>query len=135
MKRVLLVDDDAVVLRIFQEGLSRRGLAVETAMDGLASRHALRISAPDLVVLDLLMPKFTGVDVVKFMRSQPGLATVPVVILSNSYMAELAAQAAALGAEKALLKAACTPAELHEIITELLTGKESHEDTSHLLAA
>ena len=101
MKKILLVDDDPLVLRLYQDGLSRRGFEVRTAGDGLEAIKALRAEKPDLAVLDLMMPKFTGVDVLKFIRSQPNLAAVPVIVLSNSYMNEVAEQAAKIGAEMA----------------------------------
>ncbi|HRY98386.1 MAG TPA: response regulator, partial [Bacteroidales bacterium] len=50
---------------------------VETAADGLAAINLLRASKPDLVVLDLMMPKLSGVDVLKFIRSQADLKTLP----------------------------------------------------------
>src|SRR5947209_4525523 len=104
MKRVLVVDDDPIVVKIYQKGLSQLDLEVETAGDGLAAVKALRHSKPDLVVLDLMLPKFSGVDVLKFIRSQAELADLPVVVLSNHYMDELAQQAVAAGVQKALLK-------------------------------
>jgi CheY-like chemotaxis protein len=100
----------------------------------VAAIQALRDGKPDVVVLDLMMPKFTGVDVLKFIRSQPQFKTLPVVVLSNSYMNQLAAGAAALGVQKALLKVRCSPSVLLGIINDLLAGRTSSEDTSHLLA-
>jgi CheY-like chemotaxis protein len=134
LKRVLLVDDDPLVLRMYQERLVRQGVPVDTASDGLAAINSLRASRPDVVVLDLMMPKLSGVDVLKFIRSQPELKTVPVVVLSNSYMNELAAEASALGVQKALLKIRCSPALLLATIQDVLAGKSSSDDISQLLA-
>jgi len=134
MKRVLLVDDDPFVLRFYQERLSPQEMQVETAADGLAAINLLRASKPDLVVLDLMMPKLSGVDVLKFIRSQAGLKTLPVVVLSNSYMNQLAAEAAKLGAQTALLKIRCTPALLASTIRDVLAGKPGSGDAPHLLA-
>ena len=135
MKRVLLVDDDAFVLRMYQEALSQHDLTVQTAADGLAAIQALRLAKPDLVVLDLMMPKLTGVDVLKFMRGQKEFKTLPVVVLSNSYMNELSAQAAAVGVQKALLKTGCSPAVLLQVIEDILAGRATSEDPNQLLAA
>ena len=77
----------------------------------------------------------SGVDVLKFMRSQVDLAQLPVVVLSNAYMSELAQQAAEIGAQKALLKASCSPSQLTGVIREILEGKPATEDTSLLAAA
>ena len=126
-KRVLLVDDDPLVLRIYGSSLSSQGLSVETATDGLAAMKALRTVKPHVVVLDLMMPKFSGVEVLKFLRAQPDMASLPVVVLSNSYMDDLTKGASLSGAQKILLKVRCTPRILFEAIQEVLTGaKGSH---------
>jgi CheY-like chemotaxis protein len=133
-RRILLVDDDPLVLKIYSDNLSRRGFQVETAADGLAAMKAVRATKPDLMVLDLMMPRLSGVEVIKFLRALPDLADLPVVVLSNAYMDGLARDAATVGAQKALLKASCTPAVLASVITELLEGKETSQDPSQLLA-
>jgi CheY-like chemotaxis protein len=109
-------------------------MQVEAAADGLAAINSLRAGKPDVVVLDLMMPKLTGADVLKFIRSEPDLNALPVVVLSNSYMNQLAAEAAAFGVQKALLKVRCSPALLLRTIREVLEGKPSSDDLSHLLA-
>jgi CheY-like chemotaxis protein len=134
MRNILLVDDDPRILELYQDGLSQQGDHVQTAADGVAAIQALRAAKPDVVVLDLMMPRFTGVDVLKFIRSEPSLKTLPVLVLSNSYMNQLAAEATALGVQKALLKIRCSPSVLLGIINEVLAGKSSTEDTSFLLA-
>jgi CheY-like chemotaxis protein len=75
------------------------------------------------MVLDLMMPKMSGTDVLKFMQTQPELAKLPVIVLSNAYMDSLSREAAAAGAQKALLKASCTPAQLAAEIQEVLRGR------------
>jgi DNA-binding response OmpR family regulator len=68
MINILLVDDDPHILKLYQERLAQQGARVTTAADGVAAIQALRGSKPDVVVLDLMMPKFSGVDVLKFIR-------------------------------------------------------------------
>ena len=134
MRSILLVDDDPLILRIYQGGLSQLGARVETAVDGVAAIQALRARKPDVVVLDLMMPKFSGADVLRFIRSEAPLKDLPVIVLSNSYMSELAAEAVALGVQKALLKIRCSPSVLFGVINDILAGKSSSEHESHLLA-
>jgi CheY-like chemotaxis protein len=134
MRSILLVDDDPLILRIYQGWLSQRGARVETAADGIAAIQALRARKPDVVVLDLAMPKFSGADVLRFIRSEAPLKDLPVIVLSNSYMSELAAEAVALGVQKALLKIRCSPSVLFGVINDILAGKSSSEHESHLLA-
>jgi len=133
-KRILLVDDDPFVLRMYREGLSQLGVQVDVAADGLAAINALRAAKPDVVVLDLMMPKLSGVDVLKFIRSQAELKALPVLVLSNSYMNQLGAEAAAFGVHKALLKLRCSPSVLLRMINDVLAGKSSREDVAPLLA-
>ncbi len=134
MKRILFVDDDPLVLRIYREALSKQGFQVDTANDGVSAAKALRVSKPDLMVLDLMMPKLSGVDVLKFVRKEAELSSLPVVVLSNSYMHDFAHDAAIAGAQKALLKVRCTPSILLEVIREILEGKPANQEAV-LLAA
>ena len=124
MKRILLVDDDPVVVRIYGDGLRAKGFEVDSAEDGLAAARFLQKTKPDAIVLDLMMPKLSGVNVLKYLRGQADLANVPVVVLSNAYMTDLTREAEAAGADKGLLKVACTPAIVAETLKKLLNGEE-----------
>ena len=77
---------------------------------------------PDVVVLDLMMPKLNGVDVLKYIRSVPDLKATRVILLSNAHKTSVEQAAAEFGVEKALLKSSCTPSQLLEVINELLSG-------------
>ncbi len=97
--------------------------------------QALRQSTPDIVVLDLMMPKFSGAEVLRFIRSRPETESVPVIILSNAYMDPLAQDAARLGANRGLLKVKCTPTSVAAVIKELLEGLPFGTPQDQLLAA
>jgi CheY-like chemotaxis protein len=122
MKTILFVEDDAIIIHVYRAKLEREGFHVEVAEDGLAALKMLPTANADLAVLDLMIPKLSGVDVLKFIRSQAGLKDMPVIILSNSYVTDLAKSAVAVGAEVALLKSSCTPGQLIEVINKLLGG-------------
>ena len=72
-----------------------------------------------------MMPDLSGVDVLKFIRSQPRLAATPVVVLTNAYLNDLGRQAATIGIQKALLKAQCSPSVLMACIDEILEPKRA----------
>ena len=135
MKRVLLVDDDAVVLRTYRDRLSAHGFQVNTASSGAVATSILRSAKPDVVVLDLMMPEVCGVDVLKFIRSEGRLADTPVVVLANAYRDDLGRHAARIGVEKAFLKAQCSPsvlmAAIDEILQPNLATAGSSEPVSH----
>ena len=134
-RSILLVDDDPLVVRLYQEALSRQGAQVDTAADGLAAIQSLRARKPDVVVLDLMMPRFSGVEVLKFIRAREDMTNLPVVVISNSYMDEMAREAVKLGVQKAVLKARCSPSALIEIINNACGDQPGGEHPGRLPAA
>ena len=120
MKKILFVEDDVLIARVYSQKLSAEGFEVVVAEDGLAAVQRLREFTPDLVVLDLLMPRLTGVDVLKFIRQQPALKDIRIIVFSNSFLSNLIEQVAGIGVEEALVKASVTPTKLVGIINEML---------------
>lgn len=120
MKKILLVDDDTLVLELYRKKLAQAGFEVETAPDGLLAIKSLTVAPPHLVVLDLMMPRLSGEDVLKFMASKPALAAVPVVVLTNSFISEQARAAAPFKVSRAVTKGESTPAKMVEIASQLL---------------
>lgn len=120
MKQILLVDDDAVVRALYHRKLEQGGFEVLLAEDGLQAIRLLDTCTPDLVLLDLMMPKLSGEDVLRFIRSQAKLALMPVVILTNAFMSDQARLVSSLGVARAIIKADCTPAKMLEIAGQIL---------------
>lgn len=134
MHTLLLVEDDAIIRHLYRAKFVSAGFQVEVAEDGMKAVKLLAMLKPDLVVLDLMLPILSGVDVLKFIRSRAELKAVPVILLSEGYMSDLAQAAAAVGVEQSLLKSACTPNLLLGIIDDVLAGRPSVIDPSLRLA-
>src|SRR5438093_11646509 len=123
MSKVLVVDDDPVIVEVYRRKLLQEGFEVEIAKDGLEALNQLQGSAkPDLVLLDLMMPRFNGFEVLKFIRSQSGLKDTRVVVLSNFYFGATERQAAAADADASLLKSSSSPAVVMETVKQVLAG-------------
>ena len=122
MKTILFVEDDAVIVQAYRMGLERAGFRVEVAKDGLDAMKILLLLKPNLVLLDLMMPKLNGADVLKYIRSTPALKATPVIILSNASIADLGQEAIAFGADRVFLKALCTSRQLIGAANELLNS-------------
>lgn len=122
MKKILLVDDDALVLELYRKKLAAAGFEVCTAVDGLDAIKQLGRFIPDFAVIDLMMPKLSGVDVIKFMRLKPALAKVPVAVLTNAFMSDQARAVNSLGVSHAIVKGDCTPAKMLEMVSQILDG-------------
>jgi CheY-like chemotaxis protein len=120
MKKILLVDDDALVLELYRKKLVQGGFEVQPAADGLEAVRLLSSYQPDFIVLDLMMPKLSGADVLKFIRGKPTLAKTPVAVLTNAFMSDQARAVNALGVERAIVKGDCTPAKMLEIVRQTL---------------
>jgi DNA-binding response OmpR family regulator len=79
---VLIVDDEPHIVESLAFVLGREGYAVSTVIDGESALDALRHDPPDLVILDVMIPRLNGFEVLKAAKSQPALAAIPVIVLT-----------------------------------------------------
>ena len=79
---ILVVDDDANIVRLVRSYLEQAGFRVETAADGKSALQAVRTLRPDLVVLDLMLPWMDGLSVTQAVRMDPSLAATPILMLT-----------------------------------------------------
>ncbi len=122
VKTILFVENDAVSQSLYQKRLEREGFHLECARDGQVAIDILSDHAPDLVLLDLMLPRVSGADVLKFMHADPRLTTVPVIIFSNAAMTEVPPDSPLAQGAKRLLKSDCTFPRLLETIQETLAA-------------
>lgn len=119
--RVLLVEDDRFLRRACEASLRQRGFDVSSATDGEEGlRLARTVPLPDVILLDLLMPKMPGIEVLRALRGDPATAAIPVLILSNSSREEDKRQAVQLGASGYYVKANLSLKDLAARVTELV---------------
>ena len=83
-RHILLVEDDRVLRRACEASLRRTGFSVTTAEDGREALDHVKADLPDLILLDLLMPRVNGLEVLRSLRADGRTKNVPVLILSNS---------------------------------------------------
>ena len=83
MKSILLVEDSRFLRRANERVLAKAGYEVVTAADGEEALQLARTSVPDLILLDMLLPKLGGPEVLRALRSDPATAAIPVVVLSS----------------------------------------------------
>ena len=120
MNTILLVDDDKLIVEIYRKKLVQHGYEVVVAQDGLAAIRALHETRPRVVVLDIMMPKFNGLEVLEFIRAKPDLANTRVVVLSNYYTDDDKRERATAKADRHLTKSNCTPARLILAVSSLM---------------
>jgi len=83
MTKILLVDDSKFLRLATERALARAGYEVSTAVDGENALQMAREKRPDLILLDMLLPKMTGPDVLKALKKDPQTASIAVVVLTG----------------------------------------------------
>ena len=122
MTKILLVEDDRFLRRACETSLRRRGYDVVVAVDGEEGLRLARAERPDLVLLDMLMPKLSGLEVLRALRAGPDTRNLPVLILSNSSRPSDGDEAFQLGISGYLVKANLSLEDLGARIDRLCTG-------------
>lgn len=102
--KVLIAEDDANIVESLSFVLEREGFAVRAVLDGEAALRELRADAPDLLVLDLMLPRMNGFEVLKAVKSDPALAAVPVIVLTAKGQAQDRRMVEEIGAEGFMTK-------------------------------
>ena len=118
--RILLVEDDRFLRRAAEASLRQRGFAVTVAADGEEALAKVRAEIPDLILLDLLMPKLTGIEVLRALRAEEATKTIRVLILSNSSREQDLEAIQELGVTDYLVKANLSLQELGDRVAQLL---------------
>lgn len=127
MKKVLIIDDDPIVVLIYTRFLGAHGFAVEVARDGEAGLEMLVASQPDAVLLDLMMPKINGINVLRAIRTQPVFDDLPILVMTAAAIPVLVDQARAAGATRIFDKANDKPLAVVGVLHDLLhTTSDSH---------
>ena len=116
MKKILIIEDNQIVANVYRNKLAVEGYQVEIALDGETGLKIMRTFKPDMIVLDLMLPKITGVEVIKQIRSEDDFAKLPVIVFSNTYLTNLIQEAWKAGATKCLSKASCSPKEVLDLV-------------------
>src|SRR3989344_6028291 len=83
MAKILLTEDDPLMVRMYQRKLVNDGYEVDIASNGEEGLVKIRSFRPDLVLLDIMMPKLNGLQVLERMKADPTISKIPVVILTN----------------------------------------------------
>jgi CheY-like chemotaxis protein len=120
MKTILLIEDDPFLIDIYKSKLKEDGFETEVAEDGDEALGKIKEKKPDLILLDIVLPNVDGWEILKKIRSDPGLKDLKVIILSNLGQKDEVEKGIELGATKYLIKAHFTPTEVTTEIKKIL---------------
>lgn len=138
MSKILIIEDDQIVANIYRNKFALEGFQAETALDGEIGLQLLQTFQPDAVLLDLVLPRVTGLEVMRKLRAQKEFEELPVIVFSNTYLSSMVQEAWKAGATKCLSKASCTPKQVIEAVRSTLKANGSsaanNQKTSEALA-
>lgn len=120
MAKILLIEDEPALQEALGEFLRSHGHRIAMASDGVGGLAEMRSARPELILLDLILPKMHGLDVLEAMRADPTLAGIPVIVLTNVESSDSVERAVELGAKAYLVKTNYTLDEVREKVEAVL---------------
>jgi two-component system response regulator ResD len=126
MRRILIIEDEKLIRDLYVLVFSRSGYEVEEAVDGADAIEKVKANLYDVILLDIMLPKINGLDVLKFIRD-PGFKAheTPVFLITNLGQEDIIKKAFDMGADGYLLKAQLTP---KDIVNEIQTFFDKHPE-------
>jgi DNA-binding response OmpR family regulator len=136
MKKIVIIEDDQIVANIYRNKLAVNGFQVEIAGDGESGLELIKKLHPDILLLDLMLPKISGVELLKKIRSEPDFREMPIIVFSSTYLSNVVQDAWKAGATKCLSKASCTPKQIIDVVRGALgLPPSSHTGDTQIVMA
>lgn len=120
MKKILLIEDDTFLIDIYTTKLKEVGFDIDFAANDKEALTKIKENVPDLIILDIVLPQCDGWVLIRKIKSDEKLKTIPIIILSNLGRKEEVEKGIELGAVKYLIKAHYTPSEVAEEVKKVL---------------
>jgi len=126
-KKIMAVDDERHIVRLIQVNLERAGYQVVTAFDGPDALKKVESERPDVIVLDVMMPKMDGFEVLKRLQANPETRGIPVIMLTAKAQDADVFRGWASGVSAYLTKP-FNPLELLTFVKRILSGRDDYDD-------
>ena len=119
-KKVLIIEDDPLINKMYSEKLSRDGFQTEVAENGQIGLEKMKQNPPDLLILDIMMPKMGGIEVIDAMKADQTLEKIPIIVLSNLSESADIEKAKKRGIKEYLVKSDLDPDDVSETVKKYL---------------
>lgn len=127
MAKVLIVEDDQLIARMYQKIFTFEHFDVVMAANGEEGLDKARSEKPTLVLLDVMMPKMNGLEVLEKLKADPATKAIPVIMLTNLAGQQDAETALSKGAVKYIVKSQYDPKQIADMVKEILAGYTRNE--------
>lgn len=122
MKKILIIEDDSIVAHIYRSRLEKEGYTVEVCEDGQAGFYRIHEVHPQAILLDLMLPKMNGIDILKKIRAEGEFRQTPIIVFTNAYVPNMIQEAMTAGASLVCNKATLTPRQILDALAQLFSG-------------
>lgn len=112
MKKILIIEDDSIVAHIYKSRLEKEHYEVEICTDGQSGFYRIHEFHPDAVLLDLMLPKMNGIEILKKIRVQAQFQRTPILVFTNAYVPNMIQESFQCGATNVFNKATLTPRQV-----------------------
>ncbi len=128
-KKILLVEDEKILAEMYREKFTQAGFEVFLAFESKEGLKLTKKEKPDLIVLDILLPRENGIAFLGRLRKDEEIASIPVVAFSNYDDPETKKQALQLGAKDYLIKTNYTPSEIVTKVKQLMSEGRNEQSS------
>jgi len=112
MKKILIIEDEEILLDLIQKRLTQEGYKIYIARNGEEGLEKIKEEKPDLILLDIVMPKMGGFEVMEIINKDKEFKDIPIIIISNSGQPVELSRAKELGIKDWLIKTDFDPSEV-----------------------
>lgn len=123
-KRILVIEDDEALAGMYAEGIEKEGYTVILAADGQKGTEIILAETPDFIVLDIMLPKKNGFEILEIIRSTPHTRHIPIIVLTAFSKSEYAEKVNSYGVSGFFNKAITVPKEIIFLINNILFSAE-----------
>ncbi len=123
-EKILIIEDDFFIRELYNRQFVKDGYTVVTAEDGPDGLIKASQENPDLILLDIMLPKLNGLDLLRTLKSKPETKLIPVILLTNLGQESVIKEGFEYGAESYLIKSAYTPSQIIEEIKNFLVQRK-----------
>ena len=127
MAKILIVEDDPLMLRMYEKVFTFEKYEVDTAANGEDGWEKVKKNKPTLVLLDIMMPKMNGIQVLEKIKLDPETKEIPVVMLTNLSGEKDAEAALMKGAVKYIIKSKYEPKQITDMVKEIIAATTHNE--------
>ena len=128
--KLILVEDDPTIRRMYERAFVAAGFDVTTSDDGTIIADVAKLNPPDIILMDVMMPNFNGLEALKELKANVLTRGIPVIMLSAFDNADIVRRALQLGARYYLVKSAYEPQEIVNILNETIAERQKETERS-----